>query len=423
MERLVDARVQPEVVRHPDLVAHAGDGEEHVSHHGRRAEVADDRETAAVPGVGAHIDALAYAVTSEDVYRMALIEIAPKVRVGGGVHGAGVPQRIGDPAAQPVGAAPLESELDSARVAAQRVAEDGTELRVENGTSRTGEAEFARGRVDPVANLPVVRLHPESNPLAQRLLQSQREVRDALGPQRGRAELAKQIDHVRELSVLAGRRGQLSAASRRHGQADPGQEGGLGVLAEMVPASAHDQVHSLAGERNRVLEVRPRLGDGLGEQRGLQEGAGELLRGIVPRLVLQIVSIQPPEDRPGLKLVPVPGLMGQILAQAHLAAARTLQQVHRRVLVPLRVAGAVDLSLRNGGRVRPRPPEAGQFAAAVAVLQPVEAKDAVGVLGNRRLAVDDAERDPVALRWDCRSGFRARRRSSAPARCSGPPAG
>ena len=197
------------------------------------------------------------------------------------------------------------------------------------------------------------------------------------------------------MSVLAGRRGQLSAASRRHGQADPGQEGGLGVLAEMVPASAHDQVHSLAGERNRVLEVRPRLGDGLGEQRGRQEGAGELLRGIVPRLVLQIVSIQPPEDRPGLKLVPVPGLMGQILAQAHLAAARTLQQVHRPVLVPLRVAGAVNLSLRNSGRVRPRPPEAGQVAAAGAVHQPVETEHAASVLGNRGLAVDDADRDPV----------------------------
>src|SRR5208337_3184626 len=117
----------------------------------------------------------------------------------------------------------------------------------------------------------------------------------------------------------------------------------------------------------------------------------------VPGLVFQIVAINPPEDCPRLELVPVPRLSRHILAETDLTATGTPQQVQREIAVPLRIAGTVDLSLRKRGSARPRPSEAGQFAAAVAILQPVGAKNTVSILRNFGLAMDSAERDPVVL--------------------------
>src|ERR1035441_4164307 len=75
MERLIDARVEPEVGRHPGLVAHADDGKIRISMEDRCTEIANHRIVTAVPCVGAHIDALTHAVASEQVHCMALIEI------------------------------------------------------------------------------------------------------------------------------------------------------------------------------------------------------------------------------------------------------------------------------------------------------------------------------------------------------------
>src|SRR5208337_3006999 len=160
IEGLVDSRVEAEVCRVPRIIAHADDREVGLSPvHDRLAKVAYHGKTATVPCVAAHIDSLAQAVASKHVHRMALVKITPEMRVGSLVHEARVSERIGNPAAQPVGAAPLESELESARVAAQRVGEDGAESRVQNRPLRIGGAELAFGGEDSVRNLAVIRLN------------------------------------------------------------------------------------------------------------------------------------------------------------------------------------------------------------------------------------------------------------------------